>query len=175
MKRMIMIGNIIKQAREKQKLTQKELAKIIGIDPQNISRWEQDACEPGATSLIKIADVLGIKDKLFSSIITNNNSNIDNEVDINVELEKRIERLEVRLEIRMEKRLEERLETRLESKLESKLNDLEIKVENKLESKLKEDIMNDLRKEIQLEFNKRFDPIIQILTKNLTCETCNKK
>ena len=28
---------------------------------------------------------------------------------------------------------------------------------------------------LKFEFNERFDPILQMLTRNLTCETCNAK
>ena len=146
-----MIGNIIKKARLNQNLTQKELANLIGIDPQNISRWEQGACVPSATSMIKLAETLGIQDKLFST------TNIDDKID--VDLEKRIER-------RVESRLEERLEARLESRLKEDITN---------------DLLNELRKEIQVEFDRKFDPILQMISKilsynnNLTCETCNEK
>jgi len=146
-----MIGNIIKKARLNQNLTQKELANLIGIDPQNISRWEQGACVPSATSMIKLAETLGIQDKLFPT------TNIDDKID--VDLEKRIER-------RVESRLEERLEARLESRLKEDITN---------------DLLNELRKEIQVEFDRKFDPILQMISKilsynnNLTCETCNEK
>lgn len=55
---------------------------------------------------------------------------------------------------------------------------MKTEVENKLEIKLSEiknDLLNNLRKEIKFEFNERFDPILQMLTRNLTCETCNAK
>jgi len=41
--------------------------------------------------------------------------------------------------------------------------------------------LNELRKEIQVEFDRKFDPILQMISKilsynnNLTCETCNAK
>ena len=186
-----MIGNIIKKARLNQNLTQRELARITGIEPQSISRWEQGACVPSATSMIKLAETLGIQDKLFPT------TNIDDKIDVDLEkrIERRVEsRLEERLETRLESRLKEditqdllnNLETKVESRLKEDitndlLNDLETEVEKKLEERLKENIMNDLKKEIQVEFDKRFDPILQMISKmlsynnNLTCETCNEK
>jgi len=131
-----MIGNIIKQARQKQNLSQSELAKLTGLTQASISKLEQGVSGPSAKNMMKIADVLGIQNKLFPT------TNID---EIDMDLEKRIER---RVEARLEARLEERLEERLKE---------------------------NLRKEIQLEFNKKFDPILQILTRNLSCETCNGK
>jgi len=132
----IMIGDIIRQARQNQKLSQSELAKLIGMTQAGISKLELGECDPSAKTMMKIADVLGIQNKLFPT------TNID---EIDMDLEKRIER---RVEARLEARLEERLEERLKE---------------------------NLRKEIQLEFNKKFDPILQILTRNLSCETCNGK
>jgi len=195
----IMIGNIIKQARQKQNLSQRELAKLTGLTQAGISKLELGGCDPSAKTMIKLTEVLGLKDKIFPSEI------IEDEIDM--DLEKRVERrVETRLEARLEARLESRLkedithdllndlETEVESRLKEDithdlLNDLKTEVENKLknelESKLKEDITNDLfnefDKRLRIEFDKRFDPILQMISKmlsynnNLTCETCNAK
>ena len=41
-----MTGPEIRAAREKRKLTQAALAKIIGVDPMTVSRWEREAKRP---------------------------------------------------------------------------------------------------------------------------------
>jgi len=140
-----MIGNIIKQARQKQNLSQSELAKLTGLTQASISKLEQGVSGPSAKNMMKIADVLGIQNKLFPT------TNIDNEIDM--DLEKRIER-------RVESRLEERLETRLESRLKEDITN---------------DLLNEFDKRLRIEFDKRFEPILQMLTRNLSCETDNKK
>ena len=41
-----MLGEQIKQRRQQEKLTQKELAKLLNISPSNISKWENNKAQP---------------------------------------------------------------------------------------------------------------------------------
>ena len=162
-----MIGNIIKEARKNQKLSQRELAELTGLTQTGISKLEQGVSGPSVKTLRRIADTLGIQDKIF----TPEEHMIDDEIDM--DLEKRVER-------RVETRLEARLEARLESRLKEDItHDLLNALKTKIESRLKEDITNDLLNEfdkrLRIEFDKRFEPILQMLTRNLSCETDNKK
>lgn len=52
------LGERIKATRKDYKLTQKELAKILGIDHTTISKWESDIYEPDTDMLNKLADLL---------------------------------------------------------------------------------------------------------------------
>ncbi len=62
--------NKIKHWREKRKLTQKELAKKMGLDETKgqvyISRWETGSTSPSIQSLVKLSEILNVKiDKLL--------------------------------------------------------------------------------------------------------------
>ena len=156
-----MIGNIIKEARKNQRLSQSELAELTGLTQTGISKLELGVCDPSLRTMKKINKVLGIQNKIFEQKENIIENEIENEIEKNIEI---------------------RLETKLDAKLGNKLNDLKTEVENKLENKLeiklseiKNDLLNNLRKEIKFEFNERFDPILQMLTRNLSCETCNAK
>lgn len=54
------IGQSIKTARKKKKLTQKQLAKKIGVTESYYSVWETDRHAPHIDMLICIADILGV-------------------------------------------------------------------------------------------------------------------
>ncbi|HQB00701.1 MAG TPA: helix-turn-helix transcriptional regulator, partial [Planctomycetota bacterium] len=99
-----MIGDIIRQARQNQNLSQKELAELTGLTQTGISKIELGISGSNVKTLRRIADTLGIQNKLFPQ----ENYMIDDEIDMN--LEKRVER---RVETRLEARLEARLESRL--------------------------------------------------------------
>ena len=55
-----MLGFRIRQYRETNKYSQKELAKILGVSPRSIMRWEQNETTPNAEELEKITSLLGI-------------------------------------------------------------------------------------------------------------------
>lgn len=55
------IGANIKKIREKNNLTQKELAKIVGVTDKAVSLWEQDRRDPRMGPMQKMSDYFGIK------------------------------------------------------------------------------------------------------------------
>ena len=50
-----MIGNKIKELRAKFNITQKELAEVLYVTPQAISRWETGKVEPSLATVVEIA------------------------------------------------------------------------------------------------------------------------
>lgn len=57
---MIDIGKSLKEHREREELTQSELAKKTGIKQQNISRWENNENFPNIIDCITLAKFYGI-------------------------------------------------------------------------------------------------------------------
>ena len=55
----IVIYQKIKQYRKENGLTQGELAKILNVSPQTISKWENQDCYPDISVLPALAKVLG--------------------------------------------------------------------------------------------------------------------
>ena len=53
-------GRLIKEARTKAKVTQKELAKRLNISESTLSKWENGTNSPKSDDLIRISDQLGI-------------------------------------------------------------------------------------------------------------------
>ncbi len=62
--------NIIKEYREKKKLTQEELSEMIGISNRQLQRIETMESETKLETLRKIIEVLEIKDKDIVELIT---------------------------------------------------------------------------------------------------------
>lgn len=61
------IGNKIKYLRKEKDITQEELADILGVSYQSVSRWETGACYPDMELLPIISDFFGVTvDKLLS-------------------------------------------------------------------------------------------------------------
>lgn len=54
------IGNKIKVYRENKKMTQKEIAEILGVEPATVSKYESNMIEPNIESLKKLAETFGI-------------------------------------------------------------------------------------------------------------------
>lgn len=52
------IGERIIQMRTRQELSQGDLAKLIGVSRQAVSKWENDQSSPDTLKLIKLADIL---------------------------------------------------------------------------------------------------------------------
>lgn len=54
----IAIAKKIKEYRQKNQITQKQLSKLLGISPQAISKWEREQGYPDITMLPLIAELL---------------------------------------------------------------------------------------------------------------------
>ena len=68
-------GAVIKRLREKQKLTQVELAEMLNVSDKTVSKWENGRGYPDITLLEPIAKALNIStiELLSGNDITNNN------------------------------------------------------------------------------------------------------
>ena len=58
-----MSGLRIKQYREKNKYSQKDLAGILGVSTRTIARWEQNITQPGTEELSKVAKLIGVTEE----------------------------------------------------------------------------------------------------------------
>ena len=66
------LGERIADLRRERGITQENLAGTIGVSPQAISKWENNATMPDITLLPIIADTLGVTiDELFGYTINN--------------------------------------------------------------------------------------------------------
>lgn len=63
------IGQIISEARKKEKMTQTELAERIGTNKSYISKIEKGVVEPGVSTFCRIIDALGLKMEIVKPII----------------------------------------------------------------------------------------------------------
>ena len=56
----IQIGKFIAECRKKKKMTQEELAAILGVSSKSISRWENGINMPDYSLLKSLASTLGV-------------------------------------------------------------------------------------------------------------------
>jgi len=63
------VGQVIHEARRKEKVTQEELAKRIGTSKSYISRIEKGIIEPGVGTFYRIIDALGLRIDIVKPII----------------------------------------------------------------------------------------------------------
>lgn len=54
------IGNRIRELRKEKKLTQTDLAKLINVSQQTITKWENDIAEPSGSAVKSLANVLNV-------------------------------------------------------------------------------------------------------------------
>ena len=54
------IGENIKAQRKQKKLTQEELAELVGVTPQAVSRWEREVGYPDIAQIVPLAKVFGV-------------------------------------------------------------------------------------------------------------------
>ena len=54
------IGQKIKELRKKKGITQEQLAELILVTPQAISKWERDVGYPDITQIVPLADAFGV-------------------------------------------------------------------------------------------------------------------
>ena len=65
--RKIIISEKLKLFRCQNCITQKDLADLMGITAQSVSRWEREECYPDITLLPFLADTIGCKvDEFFA-------------------------------------------------------------------------------------------------------------
>ena len=63
------MGQIIHDARKKEKVTQEELAKRIGASKSYISRIEKGGIEPGVSTFYRIIEALGLRIEIVKPVI----------------------------------------------------------------------------------------------------------
>lgn len=63
------VGQIIRNARKEENVTQAELAKRVGSTKSYISRIEHGTVEPGAGLFLRILDALGLQIKIFKPVL----------------------------------------------------------------------------------------------------------
>ena len=75
------IGEKIVEARKANNLTQEQLAELMGVTRQSISRWEQNQAYPEMEKILRLSDILNIScDYLLKDNVTRkNDSAIDKE------------------------------------------------------------------------------------------------
>ncbi len=54
------IGNKIANARKEKHLTQEQLADLMGVSRQSVSRWESDQAYPEMEKIVRLAEVLAV-------------------------------------------------------------------------------------------------------------------
>jgi DNA-binding XRE family transcriptional regulator len=62
------MGQIIRDARKSEKITQEELAKRIGSDKTYISKIEKGDVEPGVGTFYRIIDALGMRVEIVKPV-----------------------------------------------------------------------------------------------------------
>lgn len=55
-----MLSNRIREIRVARKLSQVDLARLLGVTKQSVSNWENDNIQPSIDMLSKISDVLNV-------------------------------------------------------------------------------------------------------------------
>ena len=83
------IGQIIRELRQERNITQEELAELISVTPQAVSKWEREVGYPDIAQIVPLANVFGVStDVLFGVFGTNDNEEVEkiiNEIDKNNE------------------------------------------------------------------------------------------
>lgn len=54
------LGEVLREHRERCRMTQELVAEKVGVSRQAISKWESGASEPSTSNLIKVARVYGV-------------------------------------------------------------------------------------------------------------------
>ena len=53
-------GNVIRKLRREAEMTQEELAELLAISPQAVSRWETEAAMPDISLLPRLANIFNV-------------------------------------------------------------------------------------------------------------------
>lgn len=65
------IGEKLAEARREKNLTQEQLAELLGVTRQSISRWEQNQAYPEMEKILRLADILNVScDYLLKDNVT---------------------------------------------------------------------------------------------------------
>ncbi len=65
------IGEKLAEARRAKNLTQEQLAELLGVTRQSISRWEQNQAYPEMEKILRLSDILGVScDYLLKENVT---------------------------------------------------------------------------------------------------------
>lgn len=65
------MGEKIAEARRVKNLTQEQLAELLGVTRQSISRWEQNLAYPEMEKILRLSDILGVScDYLLKENVT---------------------------------------------------------------------------------------------------------
>ena len=71
------IGQVIKKLRKERNLTQEELAELLNITSQAVSKWESEAGLPDISQIVPIASVFGVStDVLFGTFGTSDDEEV---------------------------------------------------------------------------------------------------
>ena len=77
---MLKVNNYLKLHRIKVRLTQLELAKMLGIKERTITFWETGRSEPHITQVMDIARILEVEPKeIFPDLFPNESNNLSRE------------------------------------------------------------------------------------------------
>ncbi|MBQ3529498.1 MAG: helix-turn-helix domain-containing protein [Oscillospiraceae bacterium] len=72
------MGSIIRRLRKERGLTQEELAEILGVTFQAVSKWENETGLPDISQVVPLANVFGVTtDTIFGTNNSDTNENID--------------------------------------------------------------------------------------------------
>jgi transcriptional regulator with XRE-family HTH domain len=80
-----MIGNKIVEARKKLNISQAQLAEKLFISAQAVGKWERGESMPDITTLIRLAEILGVDLNYFSKSIQSSEAETTIEEPVNVE------------------------------------------------------------------------------------------
>ena len=65
-------GSFLRQKRQEQNLTQKDLSKLLFVSESAVSKWEKDVAHPDITLLPKISEILGVTEHELITASTDN-------------------------------------------------------------------------------------------------------
>ncbi|MBE6587405.1 MAG: helix-turn-helix transcriptional regulator [Ruminococcaceae bacterium] len=73
----IKIGRFISECRKKEKLTQVQLAEMLGITDKAVSKWERGVAMPDSSIMLRLCDILkiNVNDLLCGEVVTMDNYN----------------------------------------------------------------------------------------------------
>lgn len=78
----MLVGHNLKRAREKKNISQKEVASILNISRQSISKWENNRSFPDVDNLIRLSKIyeISIDELLKNDILVEQNDTMMNQV-----------------------------------------------------------------------------------------------